>query len=103
MMEETNQSEDFWTINFKNLFSIIWSNKLGLLLFSLIGGVIGYFYSKSLPDEFVTTGKILPELPSKGGSLGQFSSLAALAGVDINSIGGSGTDAIRADLYPDIL
>ncbi|MCP9747571.1 Wzz/FepE/Etk N-terminal domain-containing protein [Lacihabitans sp. CS3-21] len=72
---------------------------MGIIFFFTIAG---FFYSFSLKEEFKTEGKLLPEIQSKSGSIGQFAGLAALAGVDLSSVS-SGADAIRPDLYPDVL
>jgi uncharacterized protein involved in exopolysaccharide biosynthesis len=72
-------------------------------LISILIGGLGVLYAFTAREEYVSEGKILPELQSKTGGLGQFSSLAALAGVDISSMSGGGADAVRPDLYPDVL
>ena len=45
----------------------------------------------------------MPELQSKVGGLGGLSSLAGLAGIDIGGTSGGSVDAIRPDVYPDVL
>ena len=89
-------------INLKAFWLILKREKwiiLGIItLFTIAGG----FYAFSLKEEFKSEGKLLPEIQSKGGSIGQFAGLAALAGVDLGGVS-SGSDAIRPDLYPDVL
>ncbi len=100
-IQETN--EDIISINFKAFFKILWQEKFLLLLcFALMGG-IGLWYAFSKPEEFVSEGKILPEVQSQNGKLGGLAGLAGLAGFDLNSLQGAGTDAVRPDLYPDVL
>lgn len=99
-MEE--QNEDILSINFKVLFQILWREKFKIILITLLVGGLGAIYAFTAREEFVSEGKILPEIQSKGGGLGQFSGLAALAGVDVSSVTG-GSDAVRPDLYPDVL
>ena len=72
---------------------------MGITLFFTIVGII---YAYSLKEEFVSEGKILPEVQSKAGGASQFAGLAALAGVDLGGASG-GSDAVRPDLYPDVL
>lgn len=96
-------NEDIITIDFKAFFRILWKEKLWMFLITAIFGAIGIFYALSLKDEFQAKGKILPEVQGKGGGLGQFSGLASLAGIDLGSVGGAGGDAIRPDLYPDVI
>jgi uncharacterized protein involved in exopolysaccharide biosynthesis len=98
MEHESNEIQ----INFKAFWLILKKEKwllVGLItLFTIAGG----FYAFSLKEEFKSEGKLLPEIQSKGGSIGQFAGLAALAGVDLGGVS-SGSDAIRPDLYPDVL
>jgi uncharacterized protein involved in exopolysaccharide biosynthesis len=93
---------DVVNIDFSAIWRIIKKGKLfviGITLFFTFSGII---YAFTLKEEFQVIGKILPEIQSKGGSIGQFAGLAALAGVDLAGAG-SGVDAVRPDLYPDVL
>ena len=95
--------QDTININFKALWQILKKEKwliLGITSIFTVGGVI---YAYSLKEEFKSEGKILPEVQSKGGSGSQFAGLAALAGVDLGSASVGGMDAVRPDLYPDVL
>lgn len=78
----------------------IW--RIGLVITLFIG--LGVIYALRAREEFKAAGSILPELQSKGtGGLSQFAGLASLAGVDLGSIAGGGVDAIRPDLYPNVI
>lgn len=73
-----------------------------VLLFFLTGlvfGGIGYYYSTTLPVQYSSVARILPEYTGGASSSGGLSDLASLAGVSLRNR----TDAIRPDLYPDIL
>lgn len=73
-----------------------------LLLFVLAGlifGAGGYYYSTTLPVQYSAVARILPEYSGGASSSGGLGDLASLAGVSLRSR----TDAIRPDLYPDIL
>lgn len=73
-----------------------------LLLFFLTGlvfGGIGYYYSTTLPVQYSAVAKILPEYTGGASSAGGLGDLASLAGVSLRNR----TDAIRPDIYPDIL
>lgn len=75
-----------------------------IILITALITISGIAYALLAREEFTTQGKILPELQGKtGGGLSQFAGLASLAGVDLSSLGGSGVDAIRPDLYPDVI
>lgn len=97
------EEKDVISIDFGAFFKILWKEKLWLILITLVFAIFGVIYALLAREEYVSTGKILPEYQSKSGGLGQFAGLASLAGVDISSAGGGGSDAIRPDLYPDVL
>jgi uncharacterized protein involved in exopolysaccharide biosynthesis len=88
-------------INFKELFGILKKEIWVILGLTILFAILGIVYAYSLKEEFISEGRILPEAQAKGGA-SQYASLAALAGVDL---GGSaaGSDAVRPDLYPDVL
>lgn len=90
-------------IDFKELFRILWKEKWWIILISTLVTGLGIAYAFLIREEFETQGKILPEIQGKGGGLGQFAGLASLAGVDLSSIGGAGVDAVRPDLYPNVI
>ncbi|MFS0489337.1 Wzz/FepE/Etk N-terminal domain-containing protein [Leadbetterella byssophila] len=91
-------------IDFGSLLSIIWKEKWKVVLIASVVTVLGLSYALLAREEFETQGKILPEIQGKGGgALGQFAGLASLAGVDLNSLGNSSIDAVRPDLYPDVI
>ncbi|OYU67384.1 MAG: lipopolysaccharide biosynthesis protein [Cytophagaceae bacterium BCCC1] len=93
---------DVVNIDFSAIWRIIKKGKLFVFGITLVFTFIGVVYAFSQKEEFQVIGKILPEIQSKGGSIGQFAGLAALAGVDLAGAG-SGVDAVRPDLYPDVL
>jgi uncharacterized protein involved in exopolysaccharide biosynthesis len=100
-MEET---QDSISINFGELWKLIWNNKLKILLITAIFTGLGAIYAFRLKNEFVSEGKILPEYQGKSaGGLGSLAGLASLAGVDIGSAASGGADAIRPDLYPNVI
>lgn len=93
------QEDDFISINWKGLMSVINSEKIRIGIVIFIFALIGVIVAKTSRKEFISEGKILPEY--KKGSMSKLSGLASLAGVDIGSA--EGGDAVRPDLYPDIL
>lgn len=97
------EEKDIVSIDFSAFFKIIWKEKVWIILITLLSAGLGIIKALSMKEEFVSFGKILPEYQSKAGGLGQFSGLASLAGIDVSSAGGGGGDAIRPDLYPDLL
>jgi uncharacterized protein involved in exopolysaccharide biosynthesis len=88
--------------NFKTPRQILYEGKWFIFGITTFFTILGTFYAFTLKEEFKSEGKILPEIQSKNGSIGQFAGLAAIAGVDIGNAG-AGVDAVRPDLYPDVL
>lgn len=89
------------TINFKALFKIFWKERVLFLIVILTFIGLGLLHAFMAEEQFVSEGKILPEVQSKNGKFDNLAGLASLAGVDINNMDGS--DAIRPDIYPYIL
>ncbi len=76
--------------------------KWTILIISLVFGILGALYSLTQANEYSSTVKMLPEIDAKQtGGLSGLKSLAGLAGVDLNTT--TSTEAIRPDLYPNIL
>ncbi|AFK02922.1 lipopolysaccharide biosynthesis protein [Emticicia oligotrophica DSM 17448] len=100
-MEE--EKDDLININFGALLSVFKKEILIIILATLIFTSGGVTYALLAREEFEASGKILPEMQSKTGNLGQLAGLASLAGFDIGGASGSGIDAVRPDLYPDVL
>lgn len=97
------EEKDIVSIDFNAFFKIVWKEKIWVALITLLFAIGGIYYALTAREEFVSTGKILPEYQSKAGGLSQFAGLASLAGVDLSSAAGGGADAVRPDLYPDVL
>jgi len=73
-----------------------------MLLGGFIGLFLGILFAFSKSNEYNSEVTVMPEVQSKGGSLGNLGSLAGLAGINLDNISGAG-DAIRPDLYPNVL
>ncbi len=91
------------TIDISKIFKVIAKRKWAILIATIISTVLGIFIAINIPNEYSSQVQILPELSSKdgGGSLSSLKSLAGLAGVDLGGM--SATEAVRPDLYPNIL
>ena len=77
-------------------------NRRRILVGALIGLVIGGLYAFSKLNVYTAQVTVMPEVQSKGaGGLGSLGSLAGLAGISLDNLGGQ--DAIRPDLYPNVL
>lgn len=78
----------------------IWAERKFILKFCSYAVLVGLIVAFSIPKEYTATATIAPEM-SDGKSGGSLSSLAAMAGINMNA--SSGADAIYPDLYPDII
>lgn len=72
-----------------------------ILIWMIVAGAVGVFIGFCSPKVYTVTSKLSPELTTRmsGNSL---SSLASMAGVNLSSLSGT-SDAIRPDLYPEII
>ena len=89
------------SIDFRALFLKVAGSWKTILVWMLVAGAIGVFIGFCTPKVYTVTSKLSPELSYRSTS-GNLSSLASLAGVNLNSLSGN-TDAFRPDLYPEII
>ncbi len=104
---EKNQIEDNGeiSINFGEIFRTLKSYRILIATCAVLFAALGAIYSLTQPNEYSSNAKLLPELDSKSGAaggMGGLKSLAGLAGVDLGG-SSSGAEAIRPDLYPNIV
>jgi len=98
----TNTSGEI-EINLADIVAFLKTNVRAIILWGVGFGCIGIVYALSLQKEFDANTQLMPELQSNSSlsKMGGLSALAGLAGVDLNQM--SGTDAVRPDLYPNII
>lgn len=94
------QSGEEQEIDILELALKVWSERKWILKCCGWAVLVGLIIAFSIPKEYTTTATIAPEM-SDGKSGGGLSSLAAMAGINMNA--SSGVDAIYPDLYPDIV
>jgi uncharacterized protein involved in exopolysaccharide biosynthesis len=104
---ENKQIEDNGeiSINFGEIFRTLKSYRILIASCAVLFAALGAIYSLTQPNEYSSNAKLLPELDSKSGGaggMGGLKSLAGLAGVDLGG-SASGAEAIRPDLYPNIV
>ena len=102
---ENNQLQDNGeiSINFGEIFRTLKSYRILIVTCAVLFAALGAIYSLTQPNEYSSNAKLLPELDSKsGGAGGGLKSLAGLAGIELGG-GASGGEAIRPDLYPNII
>lgn len=104
MSQETINTIDNDEINIdiKQFLNALLAYKWKIAIISIVFGIIGAVVSLTMVNEYTATVKMLPEIDAKqGGGLSGLKSLAGLAGVDLGA--NSSTEAIRPDLYPNIV
>ena len=101
MQEENNTPQDEQEIDLLELAGKLWKERKLLLKLAGIGAVIGLVIAFSIPKEYTTTIKLVPEMQDgKSGSAG-LGALASMAGINLSS--GAGSDAVNPQLYPDVV
>lgn len=93
-MDENKNTEK--TLDVQELFKKFLDNKKFILKVTGIGVIIGIIIAFSIPKEYTTTIVFIPETQSKSG--GTMGSLAALAGINMGSLGEE--SLASPDLYP---
>lgn len=94
------QSQQEQEIDLLELALKVWAERKFILKACGYAALVGLVIAFSIPKEYTATATIAPEI-SDGKSAGSLSSLAAMAGINMNT--SSGADAIYPDLYPDIV
>jgi uncharacterized protein involved in exopolysaccharide biosynthesis len=75
------------TVNFKNLFTLLWSEKILILSFTTIVAILSVIYALNIPNSYTSSALLVPEI-SKNGAPSQFSSFtsaASIAGLDLDN------------------
>lgn len=84
------------------LIRIVWQGRRWLLWFTGSFVVMGIFVALLTKPEFVSEARIMPELSTASGSLfKRLASATGFAGLDLSDA--EAVDAIRPDLYPNVL
>lgn len=101
--KETDEDNDVINIRLSDIVGFLISSLRTLLTGALLGGIIGAVWAFSQLNQYTSQITVLPEVQTKSPSnLGNLGSLAGLAGIDIGAIG-TGSDAVRPDLYPNVV
>lgn len=98
--QQQNKNPHEEEIDLLELALKVWAERRWILKCCGYAVIVGLVIAFSIPKEYTATATIAPEL-SDNKSGGGLSSLAAMAGFNINT--SSGADAIYPDLYPDIV
>ncbi|GAB3764255.1 GNVR domain-containing protein [Spirosoma pomorum] len=80
----------------------LWRGRIRLAIWGFGCAVLGVVFAFMSPKEFVSTARIMPEMGSNSGDMfRRLASVAAFSGLDLSDT--EGMDAIRPDLYPNVL
>jgi hypothetical protein len=104
MQEDNNinyHADDEQEIDLLELAQKLWASRKLIFKWAGIGVIVGLVVAFSIPREYTTTVKLAPELNGDSKSNSGMSSLAALAGINLQS--GGGMDAVYPNLYPDVV
>lgn len=88
-------------IRLSDIFQFLKDGRRTVVIWGAVFLVIGAIYAFSKPNQYTVEITVMPEIQSKGASLGGLSSLAGLAGIDIGNM--TSIDAMRPDIYPNVL
>ena len=101
VIEEKLKSTDQHEINIRlvDIIEFIKDSRRKMLIGAVIGLIVGVLYAYSKPDTFKVEVTVMPEIQNKGNS--GLGAVSAFAGLGLDNAGTS--DAIRPDLYPNVL
>lgn len=88
-------------IDLLELLQKLWAGRRLIFKWCAVGAVVGLVIAFSIPKEYTTTVKLAPEIQGNKSSLGGLSSLASMAGINLDNR--TTLDAVYPELYPDIV
>lgn len=102
-MEENKQQQpvEEQEIDLLEIARKLWDARRLIIKWCVIGAVVGLVVAFSIPKEYTTTVKLAPELQGSKPSSGGLSSLASMAGINLNNM--NTVDAVYPELYPDVV
>ena len=95
--QASNNSE----IDLMVLTKIIWKGRKTIMKCLVVAGVLGIVIALLLPKEYTARTSMVPQTSQSGSKLGGLSSLAAMAGFDLDMT--SSGDALSPLVYPQIV
>ncbi|MDE5649970.1 MAG: chain-length determining protein [Duncaniella sp.] len=87
-------------IDLLELAQKLWASRRLIVKFGIVGVIAGLIVAFSIPKEYTTSIKLAPEFSDNKMQSGGLGALASMAGI---SSGGSTTEAVYPQLYPDIV
>ena len=98
---EIEEKDDVKEIDLLALAKKIWERRKMVVIWCAVGAVLGLVIGFSIPKEYQTEVKLAPEDNSGKSMSSSLGALAAMAGVNVGTSGGS--DAVYPKLYPEIM
>jgi uncharacterized protein involved in exopolysaccharide biosynthesis len=105
-MESTNphKSTSSDEIDLIDLIRHIWNGRWMIAKITLAFIVVGIVIAFTSTEQFKAEARLLPEIrDTRGGASALLRQIGGLGGLGNLSLGAEGADAIRPDLYPDVL
>lgn len=101
--KETHYTSGLWSeLTAALLTRVAWQGRRLLLCFMAVFALFGVIIALLATPEYVSDAKIMPEMSSGTGDMvKRLASVAGFSGLDLSE--GEGADAVRPDLYPNVL
>jgi len=100
--DENDLSKKEIEVRLSDIWQFLLGNRRRILMGAAFGLLIGALYAFSKPNQYSAEVTVMPEIQAKSMSgLGGLGSLAGIAGINLDNL--SASDAIRPDLYPNVL
>lgn len=93
-----NADED---INLLDVAKIFWNGRITILKYVLITGLVGVFIALLSPKEYVASLSMIPQTSQSGNNSGSLSSLASLAGLNLDM--SNPGETLTPQVYPWIV
>ncbi|TAE27308.1 MAG: lipopolysaccharide biosynthesis protein [Cytophagales bacterium] len=98
----TLNDEELIEIRVSDIANFFKRNRRAMFIGGFVGLILGALFAFSKSNEYNSQVTVMPEIQGKAGGLGGLGSLAGLAGINIDNLS-AGSDAIRPDLYPNVI
>lgn len=99
--QAANPEDEEQEIDLLELAMKLWQQRKKIAIWCLVGAVLGVVVAFSIPKEYDTSVKLVPEVVGNQKLSGSLGAMAAMVG--IGGSGQSGTDAVNPQLYPDVV
>lgn len=93
----TNDDE----IDLLELAKTLWNGRKTIVMFMFLAGILGVFIALLSPKEYTASTTMVPQTSSSGNKLGGLSSLAAMAGFNLDNA--TSGETLSPMVYPQIL